>query len=84
MTVNEWIINWFLENTSVSEEILKSNMNENYLEIGWLDSFHFISFITEIEDHFKIHFSNTSFQDRNFSTIPGLVNIIEVMINEKK
>lgn len=76
MTHN-WIINWFLNNTEISNEDLLNKLDENYFELGWIDSLKFIIFITDIEKHFKIKFSNSEFQNRHFSTINGLVKIIE-------
>ena len=85
MTTNqnyeEWIINWFIENTDVNSTKIKNNLNENYLGKGWIDSFKFISFITEIEDYFKLKFSNDEFQNRKFATIHGLVEILRNKTN---
>jgi len=83
MNVKDWLIDWFVKNTDIQRDKLLENLHENYLEIGWIDSFKFISLITEMEDKFKIHFSNDSFQDRDFSTVLGLTRILEGMTNGK-
>lgn len=84
--VKTWIIEWLNENTVVKEDEIKSGLHDNYFEKGWIDSFQFISFISDIEERFNFNFSNDEFQDRNFSTVEGLVKIIEEKIyeNQKK
>lgn len=81
MDVKEWIIDWFIENAGIQKDEILKNLEENYLEVGWIDSLKFISFITDIEDKFKIHFSNDVFQDRDFSTVKGLSKIIDGYTN---
>jgi D-alanine--poly(phosphoribitol) ligase subunit 2 len=83
MDVKAWIIEWFEKNTNLKRDDIEKNICENYLEKGWIDSFKFISFITDIEEKFNIRFSNDQFQDRSFSTIKGIVKIIEEKINGK-
>lgn len=82
--VETWVINWFKQNTDLKKDDIAKNSFENYLEKGWIDSLKFISFISDIEGNFGIHFSNDEFQDRTFSTIAGLSKIIRNRINEKK
>jgi len=57
-------------------------MQENYFLKGWIDSLKFIELISDIENEFQISFSNNEFQDRTFSTVEGLIKIIEDKINE--
>lgn len=83
MDVKTWIINWFEKNTDLEKQKIERDINENFLEKGWIDSFKFISFISDIETNFKIRFTNDQFQDRKFSTINGLIRIIEGKINGK-
>ena len=83
MEIESWIINCLEDNAGIEkDEILKKN-EENYLELGWIDSLKFISFITDIEETFKIRFSNDVFQDRDFSTVKGLSKIINGYSNEQ-
>jgi len=81
--IKNFVIKWFLSNSTLKVEELESSLNENYLERGWIDSLKFISFISDMEQNFKIRFSNSDFQDRSFSTISGLIKIINNIINEK-
>lgn len=82
MLVKEWLINWFEKNSDLNLDEIVNNVNEDYLAKGWIDSFKFISFITEIESKFKITFSNEEFQNMDFSTIEGLAGIIEAKIEK--
>ncbi len=78
----KWIMNWFVENSDVDEAEIKSNLNENYFEKKWIDSFKFMSFITDIEEEFDIMFSNDEFQNRGFASITGLAEILNKKQNE--
>ncbi len=82
MNPKSWIVKWFLKNSNLSENEINESPEENYLIKGWIDSLKFISFISDIENEFKISFSNDEFQNRKFATINGIVKIIEVKINE--
>jgi len=83
MDIENWIIEWFVQNTAIQKNVILKNLEENYLEIGWIDSLKFISFITDIEEKFKVHFSNDSFQDIDFSTVKGLSKIVGGYVDGK-
>jgi len=76
MEIKEWIMSWFEKNADLSREEIEKNLSSNYLSKGWIDSFKFISFISDIEKKFEISFSNDEFQNRMFATIDGLTEII--------
>jgi acyl carrier protein len=82
--IKSWIVNWFIKNSNIEENKIHQSLSSNYLSDGWIDSFRFISFITDIEEHFSITFSNDEFQDRSFATIQGLSEIIGKKIHEKE
>ncbi len=75
----EWIMDWFESNTEADRNELESNIDSNYFEKGYIDSFEFINLIGDIEDTFGVQFSNDQFEDRTFSTISGLARIIEAV-----
>ena len=79
---DNWIIEWFEKNTIANKEELLSFVENNYFEKGWMDSFKFVSFIMDIENHFNINFSNDEFQNRDFSSIKGLAKIIRKHIKK--
>lgn len=76
----EWLINWFEENATVDRTTLEQNLDVNYLDAGYIDSFVFISLIGDIEDEFGISFDNEQFMNRNFATIHGLAEILDEMV----
>lgn len=76
------ISEWFQENSELSIDQIKQNLDENYLESGWIDSLKFVSFVSFLEESFKIRFSNDEFQNSKFLTINGLIGIIEGKLNE--
>jgi acyl carrier protein len=83
MDIQSWVVSWFSKNTDVSKEEVVENISQNYFEMGWIDSLQFISFISDIEREFGIHFSNDEFHDRSFATVQGIVGIIERKAKEK-
>jgi acyl carrier protein len=80
--IQEWIINWFRNNTNIIIEEITSNIDKNYFLEKWIDSLKFILLITAIEDEYKIRFSNEEFQDRKFASIIGLTEIVREKLNE--
>jgi len=74
--ITTWLINWFEQNTDLEHEQILSALNENYFSNQWIDSFKFILFLNDIEEYFKISFSNDEFQGNEFSSINGLANLI--------
>ena len=83
METQNWLINWFDENSILDRKEILKKQDENYLEKGWIDSLKFISLITDIENSFKIKFSNEEFENEKFQTIKGLIEFIDVKRNVK-
>jgi len=82
MNIKEWLINWFEKNSDLTREEIENNVSDDYLAKGLIDSFKFVSFVTEIEEKFKITFSTDEFQNRAFATLEGLSMIIEARIEK--
>jgi len=72
----DWLIEWFDQQTVVNNDTLQNNTDVDYLQEGWIDSMQFIGLISSIEDEFDIEFSNDEFQNRSFATISGLAQMI--------
>lgn len=81
-TINDWLIQWFQKNSLASEKEIQEKRNENFFSLGWIDSFKFIILISDIEDHFNVEFNNDDFQNRNFSTLSGLSEIINMRMKK--
>lgn len=73
MTVVDKLISWF-EEQSGKREI---NIERNYFEQELIDSFDVIMLMEYCESEFQVAFSESQFEDRRFSTIEGLAQIIE-------
>ncbi len=74
----KWLVDWFAANSGdaagkSAEEILESD----YFADGFVDSFGVISLVAEIEDAFSVRFSEDDFQNRDFSRVKGLADIIK-------
>lgn len=73
-----WILDRLLENSSAEHSMEESNLkHENYFEIGLIDSLGILTLIDQIESEFEIQLSHEHFEQRRFSTIAGLAEIIE-------
>ncbi|WP_187146545.1 acyl carrier protein [Nitrosopumilus maritimus] len=76
MTILEWLLEWFENNSDLKSNEILSSLNEDFLIKGWIDSFTFINLITEIEEKYKISFNTDELQNEKFATLDGLANII--------
>lgn len=68
----EWLKDYFSKDSELPEDA----GSINYFEAGLIDSFGIILLVEAIEQEFGIQFTDTHFQDRRFSTINGLAEII--------
>lgn len=77
----DWLKNYF---SPISP--LPSDIDEmNFFQAGLIDSLGIIELIEAIESEFKIQFTELNFQERRFSTIKGLAEIIhEIKYKEDK
>ncbi len=77
MSYIDWLEDWFVSNGNVSKEDIQAHLDDNYFEMGYIDSFGFIMLISKIEEELGIRFENDQFQNRSFSTINGLAKCME-------
>ncbi len=82
MDTKAWLIDWFVENTSVEQEEMNQNVSNNYFDKEYIDSYDFISLISAIEEEYGLTFDNDDFLDRDFSTINGLSEIINIKLQK--
>lgn len=73
----EFIINWFVEKSTMSKEELEKNLDVNYFEQGLIDSFAFLELITACENEFGVIFSDEDFENDDIFTVSGLISILE-------
>lgn len=80
MDIKEWLIDWFANHSSMNAAELEAASKEDYLKSGIIDSFAFVTLISDIDDEYEITFTNEDFLDPRFSNIEGLA----AMISERK
>jgi acyl carrier protein len=74
--VQTWLQDWFESRAKNSKQGSRASLDIDYFEAGWLTSMEVVEFITEIEQHFGMQFSDDDMQDRRFVTIAGLTELI--------
>ena len=72
--IKKFLINWFENKSKI--KINKNDLEKDYFNEEWIDSFEIINLIEDLQDKFYIEFNDKDFQHRNFSTIDGLSEII--------
>ncbi len=72
--VKDWLLEWFEKNGRIKKEEL--NLADNYIDMEYIDSFGFISLLSECEEHFNISFSDNDFADEKILTIDGMIQDI--------
>lgn len=75
----DWVLDWFEKNRDVGLEESKQHLDENFFELGYIDSFGFIMLISTVQERFGIIFDNDQFQDRSFATLRGFAKALERM-----
>lgn len=73
----EWLLEWFKRRDSWPGHSPARPGEANYFEAGWIDSLGVIELIAEVEEHFGISFAAGHFQDRRFTVVDGLGEIID-------
>lgn len=76
MEIKEWIKKWMLDNVGMEEQELLEHTKDDYFELGWLDSYTFVGFITDLEKKINKKFSSEELTGKEFRTIDGLIEII--------
>lgn len=74
----KWLMDWFREQSPDAAAMPDLEMlSSDYFERGFIDSFGVISLIEDVEAKFGIKFSEEAFQDRRFSVIASLGDLID-------
>lgn len=71
----EWLLDWFERKKSLPGRA-EEQLELDYFQEGLVDSFGVTELIVDVEERFGIEFSDVHFQDRRFSLIGGLAEII--------
>lgn len=82
--VKNFVISYFKEkelpNFSTEEELLKYE----YLDKGVIDSVGIVELVVAIEEKFNIEFTEKDMQSPEFTTIGGVIIIIERLLEKEK
>jgi acyl carrier protein len=70
--IADWLTGWF---AARAPDVVLTR-DDNFFERQAIDSLGVIELIEDIEKQFTIRFTDRNFQDRRFSTIAGLTDII--------
>ena len=74
--VEKWVVEWFVDNGGSVKEEIYTNMQENYIENGLVDSFGFLQLIADIEEKYKFVFEDSDFENEKLFVIEGLIEVI--------
>lgn len=81
MNYLDWVIKWFQDNGEKTDD-LSGHLDDNFFELGLIDSFGFIMLMGAVEEEFGVVFDNDQFQDRSFSTINGFSKALQEVHNK--
>ncbi len=71
-----WLLEWFEKQDPTATVQLEPGGDTNYFEENWIDSLGVLELIADVETRYAITFGPNHFQDRRFSTVDGLTEII--------
>ncbi|MBI5208748.1 MAG: acyl carrier protein [Elusimicrobia bacterium] len=70
MEARTWLREWFGRRGPVPEP------RADYFETGALDSLAVVELVADIEKSFRVRFEDKHYQERRFSTLDGLADLI--------
>ncbi len=71
-----WLQDWFVKKSGRRATDIAALLDADYIQAGLIDSFNIIELIADTEARFGIRFTAEQFQDRRFTTLSGLCQII--------
>ncbi|MBB1485636.1 acyl carrier protein [Oceanospirillum sediminis] len=75
-------LDWLKNKVNPEDKLI--DLNANYFDQGLIDSFDIIMLIEDVEEEFGITLDEENFQDRRFSCISGLAEIINERLSFEK
>ncbi len=75
-TEAEWLKEWFSRKSDVSDYSDEDWYACDFFIEGLVDSLEVIELVSAVEEYFSLQFNEGHFQDRRFTTIGGLCEII--------
>ncbi len=77
------VLAWFEKRGSVPGATPAEKAACDYFAAGLIDSMAVVELISELETQFGVRFLDSHFQERRFSTIGGIAEIVEELRAEK-
>lgn len=81
---DKWLIEIFERRGPIPGDTSEEKLKVDFFAAKLIDSLGVIEIITEIEEELEIRFTETDFQDRRFSTIGGLGEIVLECLGREK
>ena len=72
----QWLLEWFCKRREWTPPPVEQLAVLNYFDAALIDSMGVIELISDIEARFGASFTHADFQDRRFSTVGGLADLI--------
>lgn len=72
MDYTAWLQDWFAQRAPA----LNLTLDENYFNAGAIDSLGVIELVEDVETAFSLSFTPEDFQDRRFTSIAGLAELL--------
>ena len=82
MKIDETVMSLLQKKYSFSPDVDLDHFN--YIESGFVDSIGIIQFIAELEDIFSIEFTDEETMSPEFSTVGGVIRIIEEKVKRNE
>ena len=82
MKIDETVMSLLQKKYSFSPDV--DLVHFNYIESGFVDSIGIIQFIAELEDIFSIEFTDEETMSPEFSTVGGVIRIIEEKVKRNE
>lgn len=80
LQVQDWLTSWFVARAKIGRQAAQAAASAlrstDFFDAGWLTSMEVVEFVTEIEQHFAMQFSDRDLRDSRFMTINGLAELI--------
>ena len=78
--IGRWVCELFEKKGTVPGATLEEKLKTDYFETGLVDSLGVVELIGELEQKYAVRFLDKHFQERRFSTIGGLAEIVSELV----
>ena len=74
--VQDWLCRWFERKGPIPGNTPKEKLLTDFFEAGLIDSLAVVELVADIERTFSVRFEDRHYQERRFSTIGGLAELV--------